>query len=211
MAVYDLEEQEKIDTLKAWWKANGTLVIILIAAFAFGIGGMQAWNHYQKQKTEQAVELYDDVLKAQGSGDPKKTSDAARLLMEGFPSSGYASRAALISARVSFENGDLQTTKSRLQWVLDNSKEEELKDLVRFRLAGILLDEKKFGEALGLLESKHGESFDGLYADLKGDILGAMGKAGEARAAYQVALDKIGVKGTYHSIIQMKLDSLPAS
>jgi predicted negative regulator of RcsB-dependent stress response len=211
MAVYDLEEQEKIDTLKAWWKANGTLVIILIAAFAFGIAGMQVWNHYQKQKTEQAVELYDDVLKAQGSGDAKKTSDAARLLMEGFPSSGYASRAALISARVSFENGDLQTTKSRLQWALDNSKEDELKDLVRFRLAGILLDEKKFGEALGLLESKHGESFDGLYADLKGDILSAMGKAGEARAAYQVALNKIGVKGTYHSIIQMKLDALPAS
>jgi predicted negative regulator of RcsB-dependent stress response len=211
MAVYDLEEQEKIDTLKGWWKAYGTLVTVLIAAFVFGIGGMQTWNYYQKQKTEQAAELYDDVLKAQGSGDAKKVSDAAGLLMQSFPSSGYASRAALLSARVSFENGDLQNTKSRLQWTLDNSKEDELKDLVRLRLAGILLDEKKYNEGLGLLESKHGESFDGLYADLKGDILSAMGKTGEARAAYQVALDKIGSKGTYHAIIQMKLDALHAS
>jgi len=208
MAVYDLEEQEKIDTLRDWWKAYGTLVTVLIAAFVVGIAGVQAWNYYQKQKIEQAAELYDSVLKVQGSGDAKKISDAAGLLMEGFPASGYASRAALISAKASFESGDLQNAKSRLQWTLDNSKEDELKDLVRLRLAGILLDEKKYSEALGLLETKHGGSFDGLYADLKGDILGAMGKVGEARAAYQVALDKIGVKGTYHNIVQMKLDAL---
>jgi predicted negative regulator of RcsB-dependent stress response len=211
MAVYDLEEQEKIDSIKAWWKAQGTLILILIAAFVVGIAGVQAWNYYQKQKTEQAAELYDNVLKAQGSGDAKKIGDAARLLMEGFPSSGYASRAALISAQASFDTGDLQNTKSRLQWTLDNSKEDELKDLVRLRLAGVLLDEKKYGEALGLLETKHGESFDGLYADLKGDILSAMGKPADARAAYQIALEKIGGKGTYHNIVQMKMDALLAS
>jgi predicted negative regulator of RcsB-dependent stress response len=211
MAVYDLEEQEKIDSIKAWWKAQGTLILILIAAFVVGIAGVQAWNYYQKQKTEQAAELYDNVLKAQGSGDAKKIGDAARLLMEGFPSSGYASRAALISAQASFDTGDLQNTKSRLQWTLDNSKEDELKDLVRLRLAGVLLDEKKYGEAVGLLETKHGESFDGLYADLKGDILSAMGKPADARAAYQIALEKIGGKGTYHNIVQMKMDALSAS
>jgi predicted negative regulator of RcsB-dependent stress response len=211
MAVYDLEEQEKIDSIKAWWKAQGTLILILIAAFVVGIAGVQAWNYYQKQKTEQAAELYDNVLKAQGSGDAKKIGDAARLLMEGFPSSGYASRAALISAQASFDSGDLQNTKSRLQWTLDNSKEDELKDLVRLRLAGVLLDEKKYGEAVGLLETKHGESFDGLYADLKGDILSAMGKPADARAAYQIALEKIGGKGTYHNIVQMKMDALSAS
>ena len=151
------------------------------------------------------------MLKAQGSGDAKKIGDAARLLMEGFPSSGYASRAALISAQASFDTGDLQNTKSRLQWTLDNSKEDELKDLVRLRLAGVLLDEKKYGEAVGLLETKHGESFDGLYADLKGDILSAMGKPADARAAYQIALEKIGGKGTYHNIVQMKMDALSAS
>jgi len=211
MAVYDLEEQEKIDSIKAWWKAQGMLILILIAAFVVGIAGVQAWNYYQKQKTEQAAELYDNVLKAQGSGDAKKIGDAARLLMEGFPSSGYASRAALISAQASFDSGDLQNTKSRLQWTLDNSKEDELKDLVRLRLAGVLLDEKKYGEAVGLLETKHGESFDGLYADLKGDILSAMGKPADARAAYQIALEKIGGKGTYHNIVQMKMDALLAS
>ncbi|ARO86333.1 hypothetical protein EBAPG3_000245 [Nitrosospira lacus] len=208
MATYDLEEQEKIDGLKSWWEAYGTLVIIIVAILIAGMAGQQAWKYYKTQQTEQAAELYASLLQVEASGDPKKISDAAHLLMEGFPASGYAARAALISARASFESGDMQNAKSRLQWTLDNTKEEELKDLVRLRLAGILLDERKYDDAVRLLDTKHGESFDGLYADLKGDILTSAGKIPEARAAYQTALGKLGKKGTYHSIVQMKLDAL---
>lgn len=208
MATYDLEEQEKIDGLKSWWEAYGTLVIIIVAILIAGMAGQQAWKYYKTQQTEQAAELYASLLQVEASGDPKKISDAAHLLMEGFPASGYAARAALISARASFESGDMQNAKSRLQWTLDNTKEEELKDLVRLRLAGILLDERKYDDAVRLLDTRHGESFDGLYADLKGDILTSAGKIPEARAAYQTALGKLGKKGTYHSIVQMKLDAL---
>src|SRR5687768_1648267 len=208
MAAYNPEEQENIEELKSWWSTYGTLVIVVIAAFVTGIGGTQAWNYYQRQQVEQAAELYDSLLQVQGGGDPKKISDAAGLLMEGFSGSGYASRAALISARASLGAGDLQNAKSGLQWVLDNSKEDELKDLVRLHLGSILLDEKKYEDALRLLEAKHGESFDGLYADLRGDVLIAAGKVAEARTAYQVALSKMGGKSTYSDIVQIKLDAL---
>jgi predicted negative regulator of RcsB-dependent stress response len=210
MAIYDLEEQEKIDSLKSWWNTYGTLLIVVVAVFMAGIAGVQAWNYYQRQQVEQAAELYEALLQLKGSGDARKIDDAAGLLMQGFPGGGYASRAALISARASFDAGDMQATKSRLQWVLDNSKEDELKDLVRLRLAGILLDEKKYNEAVQLLEAKHAESFDALYADLKGDILSAAGKPAEARIAYQSGLDKMAKNSTYYSIVQMKLDSLHA-
>lgn len=208
MATYDPEEQENIEDLKTWWRVYGTQVIVVMAVFIASIAGVQAWNYYQGQQTDQAVELYDSLLQVQGSGDAKKISDAAGLVMAGFASSGYASRAALISAQSSLDAGDLQNAKSRLQWVLDNSKEEELKDLVRLRLASILLDEKKYDDGLRLLEAGHGESFDGLYADLKGDLLANAGKVAEARAAYQIAIDKMGRQGTYHNIVQMKLDAL---
>jgi predicted negative regulator of RcsB-dependent stress response len=208
MATYDLEEQEKIDGLKSWWETYGTLVIVVVATLIASMAGVKAWNYYQQQQIEQAAELYSSLLQIEPSGDPKKIGDAAHLLMEGFPGSGYASRAALISARASLEGGDVQNAKSRLQWTLDNTKEDELKDLVRLRLAGILLDEQKYDDALRLLDSKHGDSFDGLYADLKGDVLIAAGKVAEARAAYHKALDRMGKKGTYHNIVQMKLDAL---
>ena len=208
MATYDLEEQEKIDGLKSWWEAYGTLVMVVIATFIASMAGVKMWNYYQQQQIDQAAELYSSLLQIEAGGDTRKISDAAQLVMTGFPGSGYASRAALISARASFEGGDVQNAKSRLQWTLDNTKEDELKDLVRLRLAGLLLDERKYDDALRLLDTKHGESFGGLYGDLKGDVLTAAGKVTEARAAYQMALDKMGKKGTYHNIVQMKLDAL---
>jgi predicted negative regulator of RcsB-dependent stress response len=182
--------------------------MVVIATFIASMAGVKMWNYYQQQQIEQAAELYSSLLQIEAGGDTRKISDAAQLVMTGFPGSGYASRAALISARVSFEGGDVQNAKSRLQWTLDNTKEDELKDLVRLRLAGLLLDERKYDDALRLLDTKHGESFGGLYGDLKGDVLTAAGKVTEARAAYQMALDKMGKKGTYHNIVQMKLDAL---
>ena len=208
MATYDLEEQEKIDGLKSWWEVYGTLAIIIVATFVAGIFGTQAWKYYQKQQSDQTVELFISLQGVAESGDSEKIRDAARLLTEGFPGSGYASRAALISARASIDAKDIKNTRNQLQWVLVNSEEIELKDIARLRLAGLLLDEKKYDEALKLLESKHSEFFDSLYGDLKGDVYADKGTISEARAAYKMAMSKIDKKETRYKIIQMKLDAL---
>jgi predicted negative regulator of RcsB-dependent stress response len=208
MATYDLEEQEKIDGLKSWWEVYGTLAIIIVATFVAGIFGTQAWKYYQKQQSDQTVELFISLQGIVESGDSEKIKDAARLLTEGFPDSGYASRAALISARASVDAKDIKNARNQLQWVLVNSEEVELKDIARLRLAGLLLDEKKHDEALKLLESKHSKFFDSLYGDLKGDVYADKGSISEARAAYKMAMSKIDKKETHYKIIQMKLDAL---
>ncbi len=208
MATYDLEEQEKIDGLKSWWEVYGTLAIIIVATFIAGIFGTQAWKYYQKQQTDQAAELFVSLQEIGVGEDAKKIGDAARLLMEGFPSSGFASRAALISARASIDANDVQNARNQFQWLLVNSDEAELKDVARLRLAGLMLDEKKYDEALKLLESKHSEFFAGLYGDLKGDVLVAKRNISEARVAYKMAMDKIDRNGTHYKIVQMKLDAL---
>ena len=208
MATYDLEEQERIDGLKSWWDVYGTLVIIIVATFVAGVSGTQAWKYYQKQQSDQTVELFNSLQVIDESGDSGKTRDAARLLTDGFPDSGYASRAALISARASIDAKDIKNAREPLQWMLGNSKESELKDVARLRLAGLLLDEKKHDEALRLLENKHSEFFDSLYGDLKGDIYADKGSISEARSAYKMAMNKADKKETRYKIIQMKLDAL---
>lgn len=205
---YDLEEQEQLAELKAWWKANGTMVIWVAAVSLATIAAVQGWRYYQTNQAEQAAALYGTLQKTLVSNDSKKIRDAAALVIEQFPRTAYASRSALISARASFEAGDAQAAKLQLQWVLDHAGEEDLIDVARLRLAGILLDEKKHDEALKLLDSKHGESFGGLYADLKGDVLAAQGKVAEARGAYQMALEKSDKKSPYRNLLQIKLDAL---
>jgi predicted negative regulator of RcsB-dependent stress response len=208
MAVYDLEEQEQIDELKAWWKQYGKLVIAAIAALLVGLAAVQGWHYYRQQQSLQAAGLYAEMKQALQDNDVKKAKASAGVIMDKFSSSGYAPMAALMSAKLSFDAGDLASAKAQLQWAIDHAREDELKDLARLRLAAVALDEKKYAEALQLLEAKHAESFDNLYADLKGDVFVAQGNQAEARAAYQTALDKSDAGSQYRGVIQLKMDAL---
>ncbi|MBI4192201.1 MAG: tetratricopeptide repeat protein [Betaproteobacteria bacterium] len=208
MAVYDLEEQEQIDEIKAWWQQYRKLVLLVVVAAAVTVGGIQGWRYYHNKQALEAGELYLQLQGAVGGGDQKKVQDIAVLLVEKYPRTGYAVFAAFAGAKAAFDGGDAAGAKARLQWVVDNGKDDETRDIARLRLAAVLLDEKKFDEALRLLETKHADTLSALYADLKGDVLMAQGKAQDARGAYQLALDKSEAKSAYRALIQIKLDAL---
>lgn len=208
MATYNADEQERIDGLKSWWDSYGVTVLIGISVFVASVGGTQAWKYYSHQQKTQAADLYVLVQQVQQSEDPKRISDAASLLMDGYSSSGYAPRAAMIAARANFDAGDIKAAIENLQWIIDNANETELKDISRLRLAGLLLDDEKYNEALKVIEAKHGAAFDGLFEDRKGDILVAAERIAEARQAYQIAIAKLNPTNNYYNIVQMKLDAL---
>lgn len=205
---YDLEEQEKIDALSDWWKQYGNYVIGGVIAFVAAVLGFQGWQRYQAGQAEEGAELFARVEVALAGNDAKKIGEAAATLMDKLPNSPYAARAALAAGRASFDAGDLNGAKLRLQWVVDRAPEPALKDIARLRLAGVLLDEKKHDEALKLLDAPHGEAFDGLYADVRGDVLAGQGKVPEAKAAYKVALEKLDPRGAYRTTVQAKLGAL---
>jgi predicted negative regulator of RcsB-dependent stress response len=46
---------------------------------------------------------------------------------------------------------------------------------------------------------------------LRGDILAAQGKAQDARAAYQSALEKLDARSQYRALVEMKLDATGAA
>ena len=208
MAVYDLEEQEQLDELKAWWKQYGRLVLLVVVAAAATVGGIYGWRSYHDTQALDAGELYTQLQGAVGGGDAKKVQDITTAMVEKYPRAGYTIFAALAAAKTAFDGGDTAAAKTHLQWVIDNGREEETRDIARLRLAAVLLDEKKYDEALRLLDAAHVDSLIALYADLKGDVLVAQGKSGEARNAYQLALDKSEAKSTYRTLIQVKLDAL---
>lgn len=207
---YDLEEQEQLDVLKGWWKSNGTTVLLAIGVFAAVVAGIQGWRHYQKNQQQQAALVYEAVQSGAQTKDLKRIRDAAGQLIEKYPSTPYAARAALLAAGANYDSGDAKSAKAQLQWVTEHAKEEGARDIARLRLAGILLDEKNYAEALKQLESQHGKAFDGLFADLKGDVLVAQGKTADARAAYKAALEIMDEKSIYRQVVQMKLDGLGA-
>src|SRR4029453_5880567 len=187
---YDLEEQEQLAEIKAWWKRYGNLVLLATTAALLTIAAYQGWRYYRHQQAVAAVALYEQVEQAERTSDKKKVRDITTQITSKYGRTVYATMAALASAKAAFEGADLGAAKEQLQWVIDHAREDEIKDIARLRLAGVLLDEKNYDAALKLVEQKPVESLAGLYADLKGDILAAQNKHAEARGAYQVALDK---------------------
>jgi predicted negative regulator of RcsB-dependent stress response len=208
MSTLDLHEQEQVEAFKDWWKSNGRSVILAVSVVLIGFAGIQFWRAHQARQAGEASALFAEVGKQVASKDPKRVNDAAQAVVDRFGSSAYASRAELLAVQSNIQAGDFGKARTQLQWVIDHSKEEALQNLARLKLASLLLDQKDYGGALTQLEAKHPESFDALYADLKGDVMFAQGKTQEARAAYQAAYDKIDAKSTYRNLIQMKLESV---
>jgi predicted negative regulator of RcsB-dependent stress response len=205
----DLEEQEQVAELKAWWHQWGSLITASIVAACLAFAGWQAWRWYERSQAAQAGALFEAMAHGAQAGDAKSLRDAGGALLENFPRTMYASMGALVAARFYFDRNDPKSAKAQLQWVLDHGRTDDMRDLARLRLANVLLDEKAYDEALKLLDEKHAAAYDAEYAAAKGDVLVAKNQAAEAKTAYQLALDKAGSgNNAFRESVRMRLEAL---
>lgn len=221
MAAYDLEEQEQLAELKAWWKRWGNLVTGVIVAVSLGVLAWQGWNWYQRDQAAQASGLYNMLQRVALERDTQKTKTLAGELVAKFGGTTYAQLGALLAAKVLHDTGDLASARAQLAWLAEHG-EQELRDLGRLRLAGVLLDEKSYDEALKTLSAGHAVAFETRFAEMRGDVYAAQDRKSEAAAAYRAALaglDRAAASpaGTFQSreltapyrqMLEQKLDSL---
>src|ERR1051325_1611452 len=149
----DLEEQEQVEELKAWWKQHGGMIAALVVAVAVGFIGWQGWRWYQSNQAAHASALYETVTKAVQANDAKALRHAAGTLGGSYPRTLTASMGAMVAARYYFDRGDLKSAKAQLAWVIERAPSQDFKDLARLRLAAVLLDEKAYGGDSAFAES----------------------------------------------------------
>lgn len=205
---YDLEEQEQLASLKAWWNQYGNLItwvlIIALGAYAAWTG----WKTYQRSQSVQAAQLYEELQKAVVAKDNTKVQRAATDIENKFGRTAYAQMGALAAAKVAFEANDLKAAKERLEWAAKHGEDEEYKAIARLRLSGLLLEEKAYDEALKQLTGDFPAAFAGVVADRKGDIFVAQNKLADARSAYKTALEKMDANNPGRQLVQLKLDAI---
>ncbi|MFL6709124.1 MAG: YfgM family protein [Massilia sp.] len=204
---YDHEEQEQLDSLKAFWNQYGNLLtwvlIIVLGAYA----GFNYWRYHQRTQAAEASVLYDQLQKTAAASDSAKSMKLAADIEAKYESTAYAPMAALVAARLAFDANDLKGAKAQLQWAADHG-DDEMKSIARLRIAGILLDEKAYDEGMKVLGGEFLPQFSSAVADRKGDILVAQNKLDEARKAYITALAGMDKADPGRKLVEVKLESI---
>ncbi|MBK7062640.1 MAG: tetratricopeptide repeat protein [Rubrivivax sp.] len=206
----DLQEQEQLDALKAFWKQYGNLItwVLILALGAFA--AWNGWNWWQRSQATKAAAMYEELDRAVAAGDVERTSRIFGDLKERYARTVFAQQGAMAAAKLQFEKGQIDAAKASLGWVAANAGEDEYRTMARLSMADLLLQAKQYDEALKQLDDAKAPSFEALVADRRGDVLLAQGKADAARAAYQTAWAAMDPKLDYRRLIEAKLVSLAA-
>jgi predicted negative regulator of RcsB-dependent stress response len=204
----DLEEQEQVDEAKAWWKQHGYKVILGVTAFLLVVVGWRVWQTWTHTQAAEASMLFDQSVQAASINDLASAKTAAAQIMDNHARSAYSAPAAWLAGRVNYEAGDIKSARAQYQFALDNARDDGVRQLARLRLAALHFEENDLPGAMKLLDGKFDPEFQGLAEQLKGDLLYAQGKTEAARAAYKLALEKLGDKSSLKPLLEMRLDSL---
>ena len=203
----DLEEQEQVDELKALWKKYGTYITRGAIAFFVLYGLFQGWGYYQNKQSLNASEAYQSIVVLDDK-NTKEIMQKAESLIDNYGGTPYAGRAAILFAKASYAEGLKDKAKEKLEWASSHAKESATESIALIQLGQILLEEKKYEEALKKANEVDNEGYLGLSNDLKGDVLNAMGKKEDAKKAYLEALKRFGPKDPYAKFTQEKLETL---
>ena len=207
----DLQEQEQVDALKAFWQQYGNLITWALVAALLVYAGITGWQWWQREQSSQAGAMFDEFDRAVNAGDLDKTARVFTDLKERYPRTAYAQQAGMLAAKVQFDKGKADDARASLNWVLEHAAQDEYKALARLRLAALMLDAKQYDEALKQLDAVPAGPFAALAADRRGDVLLAQGKRDDARAAYQQAFKSMDEKVEYRRLVDAKLTALGAA
>ena len=196
---YDFEEQERLAELKAWWEDNRWYVLGAVIAALAAFAGYRGWQYWTASQEADAASMYRPVAEATKANDDKRLKDSAQAIIAKHPRSFYASESALILAKKAFDANNLDEARKQLEWVMTNGVEEH-RGVARIRLASVLLDQKKYDEALKVLDGSNDAAFAAMAADVRGDVMLAQGRMDEARSAYKQAVEKAGPRNPVKGI-----------
>ncbi len=204
----DLEEQEQLDQLKAFWKQYGNLITWVITLVLAGFAAWNGWTWWQRDQAVKAAAMYEELDRAVQAGDADKAGRVFGDLKERYPKTTYTAQAAMQAAKLQYDKGQAEAARAGLSWVADNAADDEYRDLARLRLAGLQMEAKQYAEAAKTLDAIKLPEFTALQADRRGDLLALQAKPELARAEYQKAYAAMNNKQDYRRLIEAKLATL---
>lgn len=208
MATLDLQEQEQLDNLKAFWQRWGNLITTLVTLALLAFAGWNAWNWWQREQGLKASLLYDEVERAAEAKDVDKTLRMWQQMKEQMPRATFTAHAAMLAAQLAFDGGKADAALGALEWAAEQAKPQALQELALLRLAAVHLEAKRFAPAEAALAKIQSAAYAGLVADKRGDLAQLQDQADKAREHYRAAYQALPKEQPYRQLVEAKLTAL---
>lgn len=205
----DLEEQEQLEQLKAFWGQYGNAITWGLVLIFVTFASWNAFQYWQRNQAAQASALYDEVERSVGTGDISKMQRAFDEMKNRYPSTIYAQQAALLLAKAAVQSNKVDEAKVALGWASEQGKDSALATIARLRLSTVLLESKELDEAVKVLQSDPADpEYLAVVQDRRGDVLVAKGDKTAAIENYKKAYAGSAAKPDLQRLVRIKLNAL---
>jgi predicted negative regulator of RcsB-dependent stress response len=211
----DLEEQEQLDQLKAFWQKYRNLITGVLTAALFAYAAYSGYQWWRNSQAAQASQLYDTMIVAISKSDKDQSLRAADDLQKQFGRTPYASMASLVAAKIASDAGDAPKAIEYLRWTAKNASNAGYEALGKLRLVSQLIEqgtEKDFAEADAILKDKPINGFEALWLERRGDWYLAQKNTAQAKVSYQDAWKKLDQAKEFpeeaRRLLKVKLDAV---
>lgn len=205
----DLEEQEQIEQLKAFWAQYGSAITAVLVLVFVAFAGWNGYQYWQRQQAVQAAALYDEVERLAQGGDLLTAQRAFDELTKRFPRTAYAQQSALALAKTAVQANKIDVAMAALRWAAESGTDTALATVARVRWAGLLMESKDWSAAVDVLRIDPVDPELMVVAlDRKGDALVGKGEASAAVESYKKALELSAGSSDVQRMVRIKLNAL---
>ena len=207
------ENNMKFLPLLKFLEKNKKIIISIFLIVVFIIGYTIVNNQLTKKNNSEASKIYTSFFNEISSENPdyELLEQTLNNLLESYGNSGYAQIALLNKASLDARNNNFEESLNNFQklvGITDAINGNKIYNkIARVSAARILSSEKKYDEALDMIEKFSSESTNGYIHELTGDILLKQNKIDLSLAQYNKALEKYNDE-TSKSIISMKIANI---
>lgn len=208
MAVELYDEHEQSERVRKWIREYGISIVAgLVLAFG-GIFGFRYWQDHQANQKVLAANLFTLIQADVDAGRHEQAAEGFSELQSAAPRSAFVGLGALMLAAAHVEAGRLQAAAELYQDILGKRHMQSLWPIARLRLARVLEAQRDLTQALSVLDAVSAPAgHEAAWAELRGDLLFAQGRLGEAQTAFEQALQLTADRGFNRRLLQMKIDA----
>ncbi len=198
----DLEQGERV---RAWLKENGSGILIGVALAIGAVFGYRQWQLRDDNRNYDAARLYAVVQSALDGADLDAAAAGYADLGE-YRKHLYRILAGLQLAAAYADRERAGEAIAVLDELRRTAAQRDLLPLITLRLARLLTADGQPERAVELLADIAPQSaLAALAAEARGDAYAALGRAGEAQAAYREAID---LSASERGMLNMKWQAL---